>query len=355
MLRRLSAIFAILALAAAASAQQVQDFARLSGQGRSVIWGVGLVMGLNNTGDSGKELATARPLMQVLQNAGVPVANVREIEKSSAIAIVMVTCDIPESGALRNDRFDAHISTLGTAKSLKGGRLYLAPLRGPFKGDPTLWGMAEGGIELDDSATPTSARVRGGVQILEDIRMEPPGDTFDLILQPNYVGWGTVAAVAQAINGEASLSGPLVAKVIDDRTIRVEVPSNERAQKANFLRDCLGATVNVTSMPATVIVNQRSGSIILTGNVTVSPVAITHKNLTISTTLPVPIPTAADPLVQRDRVTSIQLPKGTASESAKLSELVAAMKQLDVALDEQVDILQMLYKMGALKAKIIID
>ena len=355
MLRFLGAIFAILALAAVTPAQQVQDFARLNGQGRSVIWGVGLVMGLNNSGDSGKELATARPLMQVLQNAGVPVANVKEIEKSSAIAIVMVTCDIPETGALRNDRYDAHISTLGTAKTLKGGRLYLAPLRGPFKGDPTLWGMAEGAIELDDMSVPTSGRIRGGVQILEDIRMEPPGDSFDIILQPNYVGWGTVAAVAQAINGEASISGSQVARVIDDRTIRVNVPANERAQKANFLRDCLAATVNVNSMPATVIVNQRSGSIILTGNVTVSAVAITHKNLTITTTLPTPVPTQADPLIQRDRVTSIQLPQGTPTEAAKLSELVAAMKLLDVPLPDQVDILQMLYKMGALKAKIIID
>ena len=66
MLRCFSAIFAILALAVAAPAQQVQDFARLSGQGRSVIWGIGLVTGLNNTGDSGKELATARPLAIVL-------------------------------------------------------------------------------------------------------------------------------------------------------------------------------------------------------------------------------------------------------------------------------------------------
>jgi flagellar P-ring protein precursor FlgI len=293
--------------------------------------------------------------MQVLQNAGVPVTGVREIEKSSAIALVMVTCEIPEACARRDDRFDVHVATVGTCKSLKGGRLYLAPLRGPFKGDPTLWGMAEGPIELDDTGIPTSGRVRLGAQILSDIRMEPPGDSFELVIQPSYVGWGTVAAVAQAINGEASLSGSPIASVIDDRSVQVTIPANERGQRANFLRDVLSATVNVTSMPATVIVNQRSGSIILTGNVTVSPVAITHKNLTITTTLPEPVPTPADPLIKRERVTSIQLPKGTPTEAAKLSELVAAMKQLDVPLVDQVDILQMLHKMGALKARLVVD
>jgi flagellar P-ring protein FlgI len=101
MMRMMTILLALAAAAATVSAQQVQDFARISGQGRSIIQGIGLVMGLNNTGDSGKELATARPLMQVLQNAGVPITTVRDIEKSSAIALVMVTCEIPEAGARR--------------------------------------------------------------------------------------------------------------------------------------------------------------------------------------------------------------------------------------------------------------
>lgn len=343
-----------------ACAQTVQDFARLSGQGRSVLQGVGLVVGLNKTGDDGKELAMARPLAAMLQNQGVPIGRMSELEKGKSVALVQVMCRLPETGALTNDTYDVSVSTLGSCSSLRGGRLYLTAMRGPFKNDPEIYAFAEGQIELDDATMTTSGRVRGGAQLVTDIKMEPVGDEFELVVEPHFVGWGTTAAIAEAINAESGdpsqgREGRRIAVAIDDRSVRVLVPESERVQRANFMRDVLKAPINTSAMPATVIVNQRNGAIILTGNVTIGPVAITHKSLVITSTTPAPTPTQENPLVLRDRWARTEVPLTNPTDSLRLSDLVAAFKQLDISVSDQIEILQMLHKTGSLKARIVID
>jgi flagellar P-ring protein precursor FlgI len=351
---------AVLALAQLTQAQTVQDFARLGGQGRSVLQGIGLVVGLNKTGDDGKELAMARPLAAMLQNQGVPIGKMADLEKGKSVALVQVMCRLPETGALTNDTFDVSVSTLGSCSSLRGGRLYLTAMRGPFKNDPDIYAFAEGPIELDDSTITTNGRVRGGAQLVTDIKMEPVGDEFELVVEPNFVGWGTTAAIAEAINAESGdpsqgREGRRIAIAVDDRTVRVVVPESERVQRANFMRDVLKAPVNTSAMPATVIVNQRNGAIILTGNVAIGPVAITHKSLIITTTVPTPAPTQDNPLVTRDRWARADVPVTNPADAARLSDLIAAFKQLDISVFDQIEILQMLHKTGSLKAKIVID
>lgn len=345
----------ILALAPTARATTVKELARLSGEGESILRGVGLVVGLPGTGDSGKELAVARPLAKLIENGGMAVGSPLELKNGRSVALVSITCIIPAGGALADDAFDVTVSVINSASSLKGGELYLTAMRGPFLDSP-VYAVAQGLIDLQDPTTPTTARVRGGVRMIRDILMPEVGDTFEIIVDPAFAGWGSVSQIATAINAKAQPQGPDVAFAVSQRVIRVEIPASERQDRAGFLSDVMSADINVAllDLPAQVIINQRTGAIILPVDISISPVAITHRGLTITTITPPPVPTQQNPLVNRADWASIKL-NARPSETAKLSDLVAAFEQLDVPVEDQIGILQMLHKSGQLKAKLVID
>lgn len=351
------ACLAALFLALSAHATTVKELVRIKGQGESILRGYGLVVGLPGTGDSGKELAVSRPLAKLLENNGNELGSLRELASAKSVALVSVTCVIPAGGARADDTYDVQVSTLLNASSLKGGELYLCALEGPLP-DPSrkIYAFAQGLVDLHDPSVPTSGRVRKGARIIEDILMPGVGDSFELIIDPPYAGWAAASQIAIAINGKAQPQGPRVATVIDERTIRVVIPEADRADRAAFLADVLAAEVNqrLLDLPAQVICNQRTGSIIVTGDVEISPVAITHKDLTITTTVPPPSPSAANPMIVQDRWTAVAPGAGPA-EMARLADLIRAFKQLDIPVEEQINILQMLHKTGKLQAKLIVD
>jgi flagellar basal body P-ring protein FlgI len=104
-----------------------------------------------------------------------------------------------------------------------------------------------------------------------------------------------------------------------------------------------------------VICNRRSGAIIMTADVTVSPVAITHRDLTITTTTPPPAPTTQDPLIERDKWVGLTPRDTSASQAARLTDLLAAFNRLSIPVEQQIEILQMLSKGGQLQGKLVID
>lgn len=338
----------------------VKDITRISTQGEYILRGTGLVVGLAGTGDSGKDMILARPLAQLLKNNGNGVALPSELNNSKSVALVTVECVISERGGKTGDHFDVIVSVVNSAKSLKGGQLYLTPLRGPYVTDP-IYAIAEGPVDLESGGVDTRARVRGGARLIKDVMAPGIGDSFDLIIDAPFAGWGAASQVAIAINAKAqpqALSGNAVAvaMAIDERTVRVSVPAAERADKAGFIADVLAADVNLgqLDLPAQVICNQRTGAIVVTGDVEIAPVAITHKDLSITTTTPAVTPTALNPQVRRERWTDLQTGIKP-NQRAKLSDLLAAFKQLDVPPQEQMGILQMLYKTGKLQAKLVMD
>lgn len=332
----------------------VKDLVRISGQGETVLQGIGLVMGLPKTGDSGKELAMARPLAKVLANNG-DAAELKDLEKTNSVALVMVTCTIPAKGARIDDTADVTVSTMFSASSLKGGMLYLTALTGPNPGDD-VYAMAAGKIELDDPNITTRAKVRQGAHLTRDITMKPVGDQFELLVDSEYAGLPTVTRIAQAINDEQKLGGAVVASVVDDRTIRIDVPEWERKNRSSFVSDVLMTKVDTSllGLPALVIANPHSGVIVVTGDVEISPGMITHKDLVITTVTPAPVATKADPIVDRQRWANLTT-TGRDSDKAKLSDLMAAFKQLDVPPAQQVEVLQMLHQSGRLHAKLVIE
>ena len=196
--------------------------------------------------------------------------------------------------------------------------------------------------------------------MLKDVLMPPLGDSFDLLLRPHFAGWSSSTQLAASIDSlyraDPLAAGPTIAKAIDERTIRVFIPEAERGDRAAFVADVLSADVNTSllRLPAMVVVNSSDGTIVMTADVEIGPVAITHKDLTITTTIPTPQPTQFDPLVQRSHWTSVQTPPPT-NPNSRLADLLAAFKQLDIPVRDQVDVLQMIQKAGKLHAKLVID
>ncbi len=355
----LAAAMASLLLIAPSSATTVQELTRLKGHGESVLRGLGLVMGLPGTGDSGKELSMARPLAQWLRNNGNEPGALKELQGVKNVAVVSVTVVVPATGALADDTLDVEVVAINSCKSLKGGRLSLCPLMGPYVGDEH-FALAEGAIDVD-AATPTVGKVRLGARMVRDIRMPEVKDVFEMIIQPHFAGWPSATQIVSTINDQQRANPgdaePPVAEVVDDRTIRVTIPKAERAQRAAFIADIMSTEVNprLLGLPAMVICNRRSGAIILTADVTVSPVAITHRDLTITTTIPPPTPTPQDPLIDREKWMSITPRDTSTSQAARLADLLAAFNRLDIPIDQQVEILQMLAKGGQLQGKLVID
>ncbi|MBK7404625.1 MAG: flagellar basal body P-ring protein FlgI [Phycisphaerales bacterium] len=344
---------------ASAQTMTVQNISRMASDSRFKLQGLGLVMGLSGTGDSGKEMAMVRPLAAVLQKNGNPMPDLKELEKTKSVALVMVTCEIPAGGAKLNDSLDITVATLGTASSLEGGELFIAALTGPLPASP-VYAMASGPIMMLDPAHPTTARVAAGAQIIKELQMPSPDTHFDLVLEPHYRGFAAAAQVATAINDNyfntPAAAGMRIAKAADDRTIMVDIPEAEMGDKAAFIGEVMSTQVSeaLLRLPPQVICNVRTGAITFTGDVRVSPVAVAMDGISIRKTEPRPVPTAADPLV----TTTNWLGVTTESDEpgmTKLDDLLKAFDQLNIPTKDQISIIQQIHKQGCLHAKLIVE
>lgn len=351
-------------LCRAAQATTVNELARIKGQGENILRGQGLVFGLNGTGESGKEPAMARSLAEYFRNNGNPVPDVADLKGVKNVAIVNVTITIPEGGGRIDDRFDVSVESIHSATSLAGGVLYITPMLGPTPNPKdTPWAFAEGQIIVESQASPRKGRIRGGGRLVKDILRGDVGDTFTIILRPHYQGWTSANTIATEITRELygkvgrGLSGlPPIATVIDDRSIRIDIPLSERADRSGFIGDVLAVPINVAllKLPAQVIYNSETQMIVITGDVEISPVAITQKDLTITTTAPPPAPTPDNPLVETKHWAGLST-GAKDGDRAKLQDLLNAFNQLKIAVPEQIAILSMLEKTGKLHARLIRD
>lgn len=354
--RLLLLVCLITSLTSLAQGSTVKALTHIKGEGEFLLRGMGLVVGLPGTGDSGKELAVARPLAAALANSGNAPENLKELAASKAVALVEVTCVIPPGGAKFDDTFDVHVSAMFSGSSIKGGELMFVPLVGPFMSSGKPYAVAAGQIELEDASVTSVGRVRGGARMIREIAGPTIGDSFDLVVAHQVAGYSAATEIAAAINAAAQPQGPGVASVLDPRTIRVVIPEWERKDRAAFIAAVQSAQVNdaLLGLPAQVIVNSRSGAIIMTADVEISPVAIQHKDLNITTTTPTPVPTAQNPQVRTERIAGIET-QSRPSEKAKLADLLNAFKQLDIPVSERINILRMLHKTGKLHAELIVD
>lgn len=359
LVRTAAALCLALLTGASARGTTVQEVARIKGHGQSTLQGIGLVVGLPGTGDSGQELAVARPLMEMLRNNGNPIADTSELANSQSVALVSVSCTVPEDGALIDDRLDVTVSVINSATSLAGGQLYLTPLIGPFPGSP-VYAVADGPLLIEEDRFPTRGRVAEGAKITQDILPGAVGSVFRLVLDEYRAGYGATAEIASSINadyfnapGAAQLR---IATPINHREVEVTVPPIERANAAAFIGQVLSTEINTAllRLPAQVFINRASGIINFTGDVEITPGVVTVRGMTVTTVVPELVPTPDDPAVERSRWVAL----GTdvdEGENARLQDLLTALNRLDVAIDQQIDIIRALHRNGQLHAKLVID
>jgi flagellar P-ring protein precursor FlgI len=341
----------------------VQEIARIQGQGESVLRGIGMVMGLKGTGDSGADPVIARPLAQFYESNGNPMPELRDLAKAKSVAMVAITAVIPAQGARADDTLDVFVTTTHTSTSLAGGRLFLSPMAGPLPGQG-VYAIAEGPIVVENPATPTVGRVRMGARVIADVLAPVGRESFTLILEPTYRHFAVADQLADTINAlapetesdeESQAYAPL-AQAVDDVSVRVTIPAAERGNSAKFIGKVMTATMSpsLLRLPAQVIVNTRTGSIVVTGNVEVSSVAIAHKDLVITSTEPVIPPTPQNPVTRTTRWTSVGT-TSRVSDRARIQDLLAAFKQMDVPIEDQINILTQIHRSGRLHARLVID
>ena len=337
----------------------VQDMVTMGGTGENTLWGLGFVVGLQGSGDSADSLPLARQLAGLLEKGGSPVPDLLELTGGKNIARVMVTCTLPREGARKGEQFDVHVQAWHNAKSLRGGRLFITPLQGPIAGQG-VFAFAEGPVVLEGDVL-TTGIVRRGAQVTWDFRMNviDRGGMMTLVVKPEYAGWTTAKLLANTINQDRQgLREDVeeIARAMDSKSVRVRIPEAELGNPANFIGNILSIQLDpsLLTLPARVIVNERTGSIVVTGDVEISPTVISHRDLVVTTITPPILATPDNPRIERSNVTAVDTVDDERG-AARLEDLLEAMKALDVPVADRIAILSQMHAIGHLHAEFIIE
>jgi flagellar P-ring protein FlgI len=348
--------------ATSAAATSVQDLVRIKGHERNILTGLGIIVGLDGTGDRSRDsLVAARPYAELLRNLGNPVSSIDELARGDTYALVQVTMEIPPTGVREGDRLDVHVEAMFNARSLAGGRLVVSMLRPPRPDAPDLAPLAyASGPIVIEGVNPRAGVVRQGGQMLIDIRANPVtrGGTMTLVLKDQYAGYPVANTLATAINDEFALEGFTdIARVEDAKNIRIIIPPADRDQPAQFIAALLTIPIDpsLIQTEARVVINEKQGIILVTGNVVIGPVGITHRGLSINSVGPVmgegeEMPGAATPR----RWAGIDTTEQRNRNSTRLLDLLSALDQLSIPVHDQIAIIHELRKTGALHAQVVV-
>jgi len=283
-----AAATALLMLAPAVTTQaaKIADITHLQGQRENRLTGLGLVVGLSGTGDGGKFLPAIRPLAAYLQHFGDPILALEELKNAKNVALVSVEAVIGPNGAREGDKLDVAVSALGGAKSLKGGRLLTIPLQGPHPSDVTIYALASGPVSIPNPAVPTVGRIKAGAVVERDVVYSYLTDgKFTLVIDDSHASWAVANAIAVTINEAVSVEGAQMqlASAVDPRNVQVRLPQSELASPASFIAWVQRLPLLMPERQARVTVDQDTGTIVIDGQVGISPVCISYKGVTIST------------------------------------------------------------------------
>jgi flagellar P-ring protein precursor FlgI len=272
----------LLSLCSKASAVRIKDLAAIKGIRHNQLIGYGLVVGLDGTGDKVGTTFTVQSLVNMIERMGIHVDENDVTVKN--VAAVMVTAKIPPFARIGN-KIDVVVSSIGDAKSLSGGTLLLTPLRGV---DRRVYALAQGPISVGGFAAggaggggvtknhPTVGRISRGATIEREILVSMQ-DKQDLIITLNNPDFTTAIRVCNAINEKL---GQGVASTTDSGTLKLHVPEGSR----NHVVQMLAAVENLEVTPdivAKVVLNEKTGTVVIGENVRISTVAVAHGNLSI--------------------------------------------------------------------------
>jgi flagellar P-ring protein precursor FlgI len=362
MIKKASLLLLISLLAGNAMADRIKDLVSIAGVRSNQLLGYGLVVGLDGTG--GKTQFTQQSLKNMLHRFGITVPpNVNLTSKN--IAAVAVHADLP-AFIKPGQTIDITVSSLGDAKSLKGGSLLMTPLKGA---DGQVYAVAQGnlivggfGVSGSDGSSvsvnvPSVGRVPGGATVE---RVVPNGFNQGdfIVLNLNTSDFTTASRIANSIN---AVIGPEIAKPLDATSIKVSSPK-DASQRVGFVSLLENIDVVPADAPARVVVNSRTGTIVIGSHVKVMPAAVTHGSLTVSITNSEQVSQPA-PLSDGQTVvtptTDIQITQESNrmflfNPGVQLDEIVRAVNQVGAAPGDLIAILEALKQAGALRADLIV-
>jgi flagellar P-ring protein precursor FlgI len=353
-------------LAAPAQAERVKDIATLQGVRSNQLIGYGLVVGLDGGGDKNTSSPqTEQSLRNLLTQLGVVVPPIQRL-KPKNVAAVSLTAELPPF-AKPGMKIDVTVSSIGDAKELRGGTLLMAPLKGAdgqvyavAQGDLIVGGMSASGADGSKVTVniPTAGRIPGGATVERAVTTPfASGDSLTLNLRDG--DFTTAKRVADAINKSV---GAGVAQAIDASSIRVHAPM-DASERVDFVATIENLEVRSADAVARVIVNARTGTVIINSAVRVSPAAVSHGNL-IVTISENPQVSQPQPFARGRTVVTPQSDVQVTQEGGNrmfvfrpgvsLDALVRAVNQVGAAPGDVVAILDALKRAGALKAELVV-
>jgi flagellar P-ring protein precursor FlgI len=351
-----------LCLAPAAHAARLKEVAAVAGVRSNPLTGYGLVVGLDGTGDQTTQAPfTGQSLQAMLQQFGVILPAGVTMQPRN-IAAVLVTAQLPPF-AQPGQPLDINVSSIGNAKSLRGGTLIATPLRGA---DGQVYAIAQGNLIVGGAGASaggskvqinhlSAGRIPAGALVERSVPTPLAQGEF-IQYDLNSSDFATARSVAQAIN---KAKGNGVAQALDGRVVRVKAPV-EPDERVAFLADLENLSIDQAVAAARVVINARTGSVVMNQAVTLSACAVAHGSLsvTISSTPIISQPNAlsggqttvaekADISIRQEPGSLIQLPAG-----ARLADVVKALNSLGATPQDLLAILQALKSAGALNAEL---
>jgi flagellar P-ring protein precursor FlgI len=369
----LFALVLLLGLNASAWADRIKDLASVAAGRTNQLIGYGLVVGLQGTGDGADVSFTAQSMKSMLSRMGVSLDGpLSDFERGGSegkidiknVAAVMVTAELPPF-AKPGQRIDVNVSAIGKASNLRGGNLLLTSLRGV---DGEVYGIAQGaltatGIDANAAGSkvnigvPTSARVPNGATV--ERMVETPFESSDhVVLNVRESDFTTTTAIVNAVNKNF---GEGTARAIDGMSLAIKAPS-DMSQRVAFMSMVENLDVVPGEPPARVVINSRTGTVVISRNVRVTAAAVAHGTISVAiaatneVSQPNPLSQGQTAPVQNAEiaVTEPKNPMFLFQPGVDLRQIVDAVNQVGATPSALIAILEALKTTGSLRAELII-
>lgn len=335
---------------------QLKNICRVKGQEENVLRGLGLVVGLNGTGEA-NDGPTMRAIARAMEIMGNPLTangqqgGLDELKRIKNVSLVMVSATIPATGARRGDKLTCYVSALN-GKSLEGGRLAFASLQGPNTNDKRVFALCQGQVLVDNPEQPMVGEVQGGCQMEADIftPFYSEDGYLTLVLDGNHANFQTAALIAETINSQyreslnysddsAAAHEEDLCHAHDAANIRVRIPEVYRNDPVGFASDILDIKLYEHEPESRVVINARAGSIVISGDIEIGDVIVSHKNIVVES-------------VAVDNFTAIDVDQ---SNEPKLRQLVDQLNSLKVPTLDMIEIIRGIDRNGKLHGRLIIE
>jgi flagellar P-ring protein precursor FlgI len=363
-MNRIVIICALLLLpVTSAHAIRIKDIAAFEGVRSNQLVGYGLVVGLNGSGDSQQTKFPVQSIANMLERMGVTINRADITVKN--VAAVMVTATLPPF-AKQGNRMDVLVSSMGDATSISGGTLIMTPLKG---GDNQVYAVAQGSVLTNSFAFggqaasaqknhPTAGQIPNGALVERELPNVLAGKSV-LRLNLEQADFTTAARIASVINDKF---GAPVATTVDPGTVSLKIPEEYAHRTVEFVAALETLEVR-PDIPARVIVNERTGTIVMGENVRISTVAVSHGNLSLviketpQVSQPAPLSQTGSTVVVPRTELKVEEEKRRLTvlpEGASIGDVVRALNLLGVTPRDLIGIMQAIKAAGALQADLMI-